>query len=109
MLGPVDYIISALGITFIVWFLSKELSVGVFLSIGMLLLFFAFFQIMNIDGSWPRNQPRNDNYKISSEKLRQLDSLTDAAMSSREWDDYIRCKKLNVCVRRFSSLAESRK
>lgn len=109
MLGPLDYIFSALGITFIVWLLSKELSIGVFASIGMLLLFSAFIEIINVDGSWPRNQPRDDKYQISSEKLRKLDNLTDADMSSREWEDYRRCKKLNVCVRRFSSLAEPRK
>lgn len=80
------------------------------------MIFQAFFQWANVDGSWPKNQPRNDNYQISKEKDRQLNTLifdangkfTDIVNNKEDMEDYKRCRNLNVCVRKFQQFAEPR-
>jgi len=76
-----------------------------FLSVGMLMLFNAWLQVINLDGGWPRDQPADDTYIAGKPELARLDRIAFAglrAMSAADWDDYHRCKILNVCVRRFA-------
>ena len=82
---------------------------SVFLSIGMLMIFSAWLDWINFDGSWPRNQPierefylrrtRADEDKLWSRMGKTLDD-----MDAQAWADYHRCREVNVCVRRFDGL-----
>ena len=71
----------------------------------MLMLFNAFLQSINFDGSWPTDQPADRSYIASKEEIARLDSIAFAApwpKSATDWDDYRRCRDLNVCVRLFA-------
>ena len=71
----------------------------------MLMLFQAWLQFLNFDGSWPWDQPADRRYFASKEEIARLDSIAFAApwpKSAKDWDDYRRCKDLNVCVRLFA-------
>lgn len=82
---------------------------SVFLSIGMLMIFSAWLDWINFDGSYPSNQPVEKNFylrrtKADEEKLwprmgKNWDDMTDA-----DWADYRRCRDVNVCVRKFDGL-----
>lgn len=81
----------------------------VFLSIGCLVIFSAWLDFINFDGSWPSDQPiERDFYlrrtKADEDKLwpRMGSNLDD--MTSRDWADYHRCRDVNVCVRKFAGL-----
>lgn len=113
MLPPGDYIFSAICLTILIGIFNIRAATAFFMSIGMLMIFFAWLQWINFDGSWPSNQPRMNDYKISKAKLDKLDDLIYTKgklddLTSTDWEDYRRCKNLNVCVRRFKSLAEPR-
>lgn len=108
MLSPYELIFSAVGLSVLCLFFSRTLAIGVFFSISMLMIFQAWLQVINVDGSWPPNQPRVENYQMSRERVKKLDNLIDANMTKSEWEDYRRCRYLNVCVRRFQSIAELR-
>jgi len=79
---------------------------SIFLSVGMLMIFFAWLQFIDFDGSWPADQPierefyqrrtRADEQRIWT---RVGDNMTDV-----DWRDYRRCRAVNVCVRRFAGM-----
>jgi hypothetical protein len=74
----------------------------VFLSLGMFMLFHAWLQFINFDGSWPSDQPFQE-HRISEEEDARLWSLVDfGTMTKADWSDYHRCRDHNVCVRRFA-------
>lgn len=108
MTAPQDLIFSAIGLFVLCWFFSRTIAVGVFFSISMLLIFSAWLEVINFDGSWPKNQPRIEHYEMPKERLNRLNDLINADLSDQEWEDYRRCRYLNVCVRRFQSIAEPR-
>lgn len=80
--------------------------IRIFLSLGMLMIFFAWLQFIDFDGSWPADQPierdfflrrtRGDEQRIWT---RVGDNMTDS-----DWKDYHRCLEVNVCVRRFAGM-----
>jgi hypothetical protein len=75
----------------------------VFLSLGMFMLFHAWLQFINFDGSWPSDQPFRDYYFVSKEEDTRLWALVDfGTMTKADWGDYHRCRDHNVCVRRFA-------
>ena len=108
--SPGDWMLAAIGLSACSFFLGRWFGIAVTLSISMLMVLFAWLQWINFDGSWPSNQPRNDNYFISKEKESKLEltALRDNSMSKSDWKDFHRCKKYNVCVRKFQSFAEPR-
>lgn len=88
------------------WFFGWQAGRAMFCSVGMLMIFNAWLQIINFDGSWPADQPADSTYSASKQEIARLDRLTATGkgppLSDAEWDDYHRCMKLNVCVRRFA-------
>ena len=85
-------------------FFGWRVGRAMFLSVGMSMLFGAWLQFINFDGSWPADQPADSDYIASKLEIARLDRLASTGPwpSSAEWDDYRRCMKLNVCVRRFA-------
>ena len=77
-----------------------------FCSVGMLLLLFnGWLQIINFDGGWPWDQPADRSYIASKQEIARLDRIAYAPSwpkSASDWDDYHRCRDLNVCVRLFA-------
>lgn len=108
--SPSDWLLAATGLSVMAFLFNKDFGIAVFSSIGMLMVTFAWAQFINFDGSWPSNQPRNNSYMISKEKLSSIESLAlnDNSMSKSDWSDFHRCKKYDVCVRKFQSFAEPR-
>ena len=47
---------SGLGVSALGCFFGRRIGRAVFLSVGMLMLFQAWLQFINVDGSWPWNQ-----------------------------------------------------
>ena len=76
-----------------------------FLSLGMYMFFLAWLQLINFDGSWPSDQPPDKG--ITSERTKAEAAKLEAhlgsidTMTKQDWEDYHRCKDLNVCVRLF--------
>ncbi len=87
-------------------FFGWQAGRAMFLSVGMLMIFQAFLQTINLDGSWPGDQPADSIYSASKQEIARLDRLastgTGPPLSDADWADYHRCKILNVCVRRFA-------
>ena len=83
---------------------SLRVSRAFCLGIGMIMFFQAWLQFINFDGSWPPDQPADDEYIASKQEISRLDRLVSTGPwpSRAEWDDYRRCMKLNVCVRLFA-------
>lgn len=106
MITPGEYIFSALAITFLCALFSRTLAIGFFFSLGMIMILSAWLEIINFDGSWPKDQPRTELYKASPQKVTKLYSLTGDPMSSSDWEDFRRCLNVNVCVRKFKGLRE---
>ena len=82
---------------------------SVFLSLGMFMVFGAWLDWINFDGSYPSNQPVEKNFylrrtKADEDKLwpRMGKNLDD--MTRQDWADYHRCREVNVCVRKFEGL-----
>lgn len=78
----------------------------VFLSVGMYMLFLAWLQFINFDGGWPADQPPDQEvyrWQTKTDEQRIWNAIGDdlSTMTARDWDDYHRCSKLNVCVRNF--------
>lgn len=88
--------------------LRSAINVGraAFLSLGMYMLFLAWLQYINFDGGWPADQPPDKEYHLKRTKAderRVSDAMeSGGAMTDRDWGDYHRCLKVNVCVRRFA-------
>ena len=80
-----------------------------FLSIGMLMIFSAWLDWINFDGSYPSNQPVEKNFylrrtKADEEKLWPRMGKNWDDMTAADWADYRRCRDVNVCVRKFDGL-----
>ena len=77
-----------------------------FLGLGMIMVFSAWLQFINFDGSWPKDQPREDKfyYRRTKADEHRIWSAVDDNMSKDDYDDYHRCNDLNVCVRKFAGL-----
>ncbi len=76
-----------------------------FFSLGMSMFFLGWLQFINFDGSWPPDQPPDKGIagkrtKAEAARLEAFLASIDT-MDARDWDDYRRCRDLNVCVRRF--------
>lgn len=98
-------VLSGLGISAFGCFFGWRVGRAMFCSVGMMLLFGAWLQTINLDGSWPAGQPADRSYLASKEEMARLDSIAFAApwpKSAKDWDDYRRCRDFNVCVRLFS-------
>ncbi len=76
-----------------------------FFSLGMYMLFLAWLQLINFDGSWPSDQPPDKQFhhmRTKADEKRLWDAMgAIETMTKQDWDDFHRCKDLNVCVRRF--------
>ena len=97
------------GLVGAAWGMYWSMFRSLFLSIGMLMVFSAWLDWINFDGSWPSDQPiERDFYlrrtRADEDKLwpRMGKSLDD--MTKQDWADYHRCRDVNVCVRRFAGL-----
>ena len=101
-------IFSAVIVSGLCWFVNRDLGKGIFWTGGMLLIFQAWLQFINFDGSWPANQPPVEYYHMSKVRSDRLDDLIHSDLSNSDWIDYRRCKFHNVCVRKFESIAEPR-
>jgi hypothetical protein len=97
-------IFSGLAITGVGFMFGKRLGVVFFLSFGMMMIFNAWLNFLNFDGSHPSDQPFVQNYSVSrSDEDRLWRIIGDVnSMSSSDWQDYHRCRLHNVCVRRFA-------
>jgi hypothetical protein len=108
MFTPGEVIFSALSLTFLCFLFSRTLAVGFFFSIGMIMLFPVWLEIINFNGSWPKDQPRTPHYSASRGKISTMYKITDDNMTSSDWEDFRRCRDVNVCVRKFKGLREGR-
>lgn len=76
-----------------------------FFSFGLFMIFLGWLQFINFDGGWPSDQPPDkETYRwlTKADERRIWDAMGEiATMTTEDWDDYHRCKDLNVCVRRF--------
>lgn len=76
-----------------------------FFSIGLYLIFLGWLQFINFDGGWPADQPADKDFYLritKADEQRIWNSMGEmSTMTAQDWDDYHRCNKLNVCVRRF--------
>jgi len=98
-------VLSGLGMSALACFFGRRIGRAVFLSVGMLMLFQAWLQFLNVDESWPWDQPADRSYVASKQELARLDHIAFSApwpKSAADWDDYRRCRDLNVCVRLFA-------
>jgi hypothetical protein len=79
---------------------------SLFLSIGMLMIFSAWLDWINFDGSWPSDQPIEREFFLRRTKADddKLSPRVDNDMTKQDWADYRRCKDVNVCVRKFAGL-----
>lgn len=79
---------------------------SLFLSVGMLMVFSAWLDFINFDGSWPSNQPIEREFFLRRTRADEdkLWPRIDRDMSKQDWEDYRRCKDVNVCVRKFDGL-----
>jgi hypothetical protein len=108
-----DLILSGVGITLLGACTGLVLGLpgawrwgrNAFFSLGMSMFFLGWLQFINFDGSWPADQPPDKGIagkrtKAEAAKLEAFLASIDP-MTTQDWDDYHRCKGLNVCVRRF--------
>ena len=105
MFTTFQLVLSGVGVSALACFAGLRIGRAVFCSIGMLLLFMAWLQFINFDGSWPPDQPADRGYTASQQEIARLDGIAFAEpwpKSAADWDDYHRCKNLNVCVRLFA-------
>jgi hypothetical protein len=112
-----DWVLSGIGMSILPFavclFLKNGLEIGFvvgrtfFLSVSMCLFFKAWLQFINFDGSWPADQPFVDVYTPSAAETARVDSALVHEMSKQDWDDYHRCLKHNVCVRRFARASQT--
>lgn len=76
-----------------------------FFSLGMSMFFLGWLQFINFDGSWPPDQPPDKQFHLKRTKAdeKRLWNVIGGieTMTKQDWDDFHRCKGLNVCVRRF--------
>lgn len=79
---------------------------SVFFSIGMIMIFSAWLDFINFDGSWPSNQPMEKDFYLRRTRADEdkLWPRIDGEMTKQDWADYHRCRDVNVCVRRFDGL-----
>jgi hypothetical protein len=69
----------------------------------MFMLFHGWLQSINFDGSWPRDQPIDENYVPSQAEQERVRAIELSSPITKEnVDDRTRCLSFNVCVRRFS-------
>lgn len=76
-----------------------------FFSIGLMMIFLGWLQFINFDGGWPSDQPPDREFyhwRTKADEDRIWRALGDTSIRTKqEWDDYHRCRDMNVCVRRF--------
>lgn len=79
---------------------------SVFLSIGMLMIFLAWLDFINFDGSWPSDQPVERDFYLRRTRADEdkLWPRIDSNMSRQDWVLYHRCREINVCSGRFMGL-----
>lgn len=74
-----------------------------FFSIGLYMIFLGWLQFINFDGGWPADQPADKDYYLritKADEQRIWNAMREiSTMTKQDWDDYHRCKQLNVCVR----------
>lgn len=83
-----------------------HLARSAFLGLGMVMVFSGWLQYIKFDGSWPKDQPREDTFYLRHTKddEQRIMGAIDGNMSKADYDDYHRCNKLNVSVRKFAGL-----
>lgn len=108
-----ELVIAGVGFTILggfvgsIWGLAGAFRWGrnTFFSVGLIMLFSAWLQLINFDGSWPADQPPDKQFHLKRTKAdekRILEAMgAIETMTKQDWDDYHRCNKLNVCVRKF--------
>jgi len=112
-----DLVLSGVGITLMtatvtLWGgLRSSLRWGrnAFFSLGLFMIFQGWLQFINFDGGWPADQPPDKEVyrwqtKANEQRIWNAIGPDLATMTARDWDDYHRCGKLNVCVRKFQGL-----
>lgn len=71
------------------------------------MIFLGWLQFINFDGGWPPDQPpdkENHRRLTKADERRIWDAMGEmSTMTKQDWDDYHRCKDMNVCVRRFQA------
>ena len=80
--------------------------IRIFLSLGMLMIFLAWLQFIDFDGSWPADQPIEREFyqrRTRADEQRIWTQVGDN-MTDSDWKDYHRCRDVNVCVRRFTGM-----
>ena len=111
-----DLVLSGIGLTImaaivaLLWGFRSSLRWGrnAFFSLGLFMIFQGWLQFINFNGGWPADQPPDTevhHWQTKADEQRiwaKVDPIQN--MTSRDWDDYHRCKDLNVCVRRFAGL-----
>lgn len=69
------------------------------------MIFWGWLQFINFDGGWPSDQPPDKEFYLrltKADEKRIWNAMGEmSTMTKADWDDYHRCMKLNVCVRRF--------
>ena len=114
--SPAHLILSGIGMSLLIYVIvlpgghrdiAFRIGRGAFLSIGMVMIFAAWLQIINFNGGWPSDQPRDDNFYPTRADEQRIDARIDSNMNDADYADYHRCKRVNVCVRKFSGLRKS--
>lgn len=100
---PSDLIWSAVVLTVVVgcFTFSWRNALWFFGSIGMFLLWYAWVVYLDIDKNWPADQPRMENYTPSKQEVNRLRDILGENYTDQDLNDYHRCYKYNVCVRKF--------
>lgn len=108
-----DLVFSGIGVTIMaaivasLWGFRSSLRWGrnAFFSLGLYMIFQGWLQFINFDGGWPADQPPDQEvyrWQTKADEQRIWNAMGEmSTMTKEDWDDYHRCKKLNVCVRRF--------
>jgi len=100
---PGELIVSAITLSIVVgcFTFSWNNFLWFFSSVGMMLIFYAWVVWLDPNNNWPANQPRMEHYTPTKEERHRLLNTLGSDYTSQELDDYHRCYKYNVCVRKF--------
>ena len=105
MFSAFQLVLSGMGMSALACIAGLRAGRAMFCSVGMLMIFQAWLQIINFNGSWPSDQPFRDDYYVSKAEDARLWAAIGpnmSAMTTTDWADYHRCRDHNVCVRRFA-------
>lgn len=100
---PGDLIFSAICLSLVIGALTFSFQNGLwfFGSIGMFLIWYAWVIWLDIDNNWPADQPRIEYYTPTREERTRLYTILGDNYTDQELNDFHRCIKYNVCVRKF--------